>query len=104
MLNCVKLSQTAQVGRFRTFCTDLSQIGTVLNSVAHFYTVWHKSFSAVENKYNFISETVVHSIAHFRTLQNILAQFETNNFQSLKMKIGLLFGTVVHSVTHCGTF
>ena len=93
-----------QVGRFRTFCTDLSQIGTVLNSVANFCTVWHKSFSAVENKYNFIFDTVVHSFAHFRTLQNILAQFGTNNFQSLKIKLGLLFGTVVHSSTDYGKF
>ena len=62
----------AQVGRFWTFCTDLSQIGTVLNSVADFRTVWHKSYSAVENKYNIISHTVVHSFAQFRTLQNIL--------------------------------
>ena len=81
----------AQVDRFRTFCPDLLQIGTVLNSVAHFCTVWHKSFSAVENKYNYISDTVVHSFAHFRTFQNILAQFGTNNLQSLKIKLGLLF-------------
>ena len=108
MHKCAELCKTvpnyAQVGRFRKFLTDLSQIGTVLNSVAHFCTVWHKSFSAVENKYNFISDTVVHSFTHFCTLQNILAQFDTNHFQSLKIKLGLLFGTVVHSSTHYGTF
>ena len=92
-----------QVGRFRTFCTDLSQIGTVFNSVAHFCTVSHKSFSAVENKYNFISDTVVHRFAHFRTLQNILAQFGTNNFQSLKVNLGLLFGTFRHTMARFDT-
>ena len=98
------MTNYAQVGRFRTFCTDLSQVGTVLNNVTHFCTIWHKSFSAVENKYNFISDTVVHTFTHFRKLQNILAQFGTNNFQSLKIKLDLLFGTVVHSSTHYGTF
>ena len=37
--------------------TDLSQIGTVWNRVAHFSTVWHKSFSGVENKYSLIFDT-----------------------------------------------
>ena len=71
--------------------------------MAHFGTVWHKSFSAVENKYNFISDTVVHSFVHFRTLQNILAQFGTNNFQTLKIKLGLLFGTVRYTMARFDT-
>ena len=81
----------AQVGRFRTFCTDISQVGTVLNSVAHFCTIWHKSFSAVENKYNFISDTVVHS---FGIVWH-------KSFLVIKNKIRFI---IWHSCAHYGTF